>query len=373
MLVRQSTWTAQDGWTGAASDDPQLVLVFGGRLIPEPRVLAELRARYPRAALMGCSTAGEITAAGVSDDSLQASAIQFSTTTIRSEAVACKAASESHAAGVALGRALAGPGLVHVFVLSDGIVVNGTTLAEGILSALPAGVTISGGLAADGSRMERTWVLSGDQCGSGLVAAIGLYGAQLRVGYGCKGGWDPFGPERLITRAEGNVLYELDHQPALALYKRYLGEHAAGLPASGLRFPLELRRPDGPPRVRTILAIDEAAGSITFAGDMPTGAYARLMRANFDRLVDGAYDAARICSRRTILRPELAILVSCVGRRLVLGQRIEEELESVREVLGDVPTTGFYSNGELSPAGTFGCELHNQTMTITTFAEVPPE
>jgi len=373
MQVEQASWTRDTGWSGAVATgfEPDLVLVFGGRLLPEDEVQQQVAARYPAAAAIGCSTAGEILATGVHDDSLVVTGIRFDATKTRTRAVTCASALDSRASGERLGRELAAPDLVHVFVLSDGIAVNGTALVEGMLAALPEGVTVSGGLAADGSRMERTWVLCGDRCEGGIVAAVGFYGSKLRVGYGCKGGWDPFGPDRLITRATGNVLFELDHQPALALYKRYLGEHAAGLPSTGLLFPLEVRSPDGgASRVRTILGVDEAAGSITFAGDMLEGHFARLMCANFDRLVDGAFGAARICADRAAIPPQLAILVSCVGRRLVLGQRVEEELESVREVLGEVPITGFYSNGELCPTGSFGCELHNQTMTITTITEL---
>ncbi|HRC76477.1 MAG TPA: FIST C-terminal domain-containing protein, partial [Kouleothrix sp.] len=207
----------------------------------------------------------------------------------------------------------------------------------------------------------------------GLVAGLGLYGKRLKVGFGSLGGWDPFGPERLITRSSGNVLYELDGRSALTLYKKYLGEHAAELPAAGLLFPLSLRTRTGETGlVRTVLSVDEEAQSMTFAGDMPQGAYARLMMANFDRLIDGAIGAART-SYHAIgdTSPDLAILISCVGRKLLLKQRVEEEIEGVRDVLGPhTPITGFYSYGEISPfTPGANCELHNQTMTITTLAE----
>jgi len=193
------------------------------------------------------------------------------------------------------------------------------------------------------------------------------------VGIGSLGGWGPFGPDRVVTRSVGNVLYELDSQPALELYKRYLGEHAAGLPATGLLFPLGLRVEGSENRlVRTILGVDDAERSLTFAGDVPEGATVQLMRANHERLVDGAAGAARI-SYEAIgsSSPDLAVLISCVGRKLVLKQMIEEEVEGVRDVLGEqTRLTGFYSNGEIAPFDPTGnCELHNQTMTITTFSE----
>jgi hypothetical protein len=207
----------------------------------------------------------------------------------------------------------------------------------------------------------------------GAVIAVGFYGERLRIGYASLGGWDPFGPERRITRSAGNVLYELDGRSALALYKLYLGDHAAKLPASGLLFPLSVRETAGAPGVvRTILAVDEETSTLTFAGDMPQGALAQLMKANFDRLIDGAVGAARTSYEAVGgSSPDLALLISCVGRKMVLKQRVEEEVEGVRDVLGErTVLAGFYSYGEISPfTPDARCELHNQTMTITTFAE----
>jgi hypothetical protein len=244
---------------------------------------------------------------------------------------------------------------------------------RGLTHHLPAGVTVTGGLSADGDRFQETFVFYDGQPQRDAVAAIGLYGHHLKVGYGSLGGWDPFGPERLITHSRGNILYELDGRSALALYKQYLGDYASGLPATGLLFPLSLRAEEGESGVvRTILGIDEEAQSLIFAGDVPEGTYARLMKANFDRLIDGAVGAARTTYEAIgSAEPDLALLISCVGRKLVLKQRVEEEVEGVREVLGSRPVfTGFYSYGEISPfTPSARCELHNQTMTITTFAE----
>jgi hypothetical protein len=238
---------------------------------------------------------------------------------------------------------------------------------------LPEGITVTGGLAGDGARFGETLVFWDSVPQKGAIAVLGLYGRRLKVGFGSLGGWDSFGPERLITRSKGNVLFEMDGQSALSLYKKYLGEHAKDLPAAGLLFPLSLRTKAGETAVvRTILSIDETEQSMTFAGDVPEGAYARLMKANFDRLIDGATGAAKTSHQAIgLVAPDLAILISCVGRKLVLKQRIEEEVEGVRDVLGNrTVLTGFYSYGEISPFMPGAkCELHNQTMTITTFSE----
>jgi len=237
---------------------------------------------------------------------------------------------------------------------------------------LPDHVSITGGLSGYGALFKETYVLWDGEPEKDTVAALGLYGSHLRVGYASFGGWDPFGPERLITRSQGNVLYDFDGKSALALYKKYLGDHAKGLPSTGLLFPISVRVKAGERGVvRTILAVNDEDQSMTFAGDVPEGAYARLMKANFDRLIDGAVEAAKASLHTLGFPPDFAILISCVGRKLILRQRVEEELEGVRDILGAQATlTGFYSYGEISPfIKGFPCELHNQTMTITAFSE----
>jgi hypothetical protein len=333
----------------------------------------DVRKAYPQAHLLGCSTAGEICGTRVLDDSLVVTAVHFERTQVKGTSTTIAGKEDSFAAGERLAATIEKDGLVHVLVLSDGLTINGSELVEGLLAGLPAGVTVTGGLSGDGERFRETLVVWDEAPRSNLIAVLGLYGNRLRIGYGSLGGWDSFGPERLITRSQGNVLYDLDGKSALALYKKYLGEHASGLPATGLLFPLSIRTKGGDTGVvRTILSVNEQNQSMTFAGDMPEGAYARLMKANFDRLIDGAVDAARR-SYEAIgsSPPELAILISCVGRKLVLKQRIEEEVEGVREILGGhAALAGFYSYGEISPfTPSAKCELHNQTMTITTFAE----
>jgi len=379
MKIDQICWKPDTGWEpqppGRLGDQAQLVLAFGSAAVMSDRdLLGALRQAYPNAHLLGCSTAGEIYDVHVNDDSLSVTAIQFDVTKIAGARINLDNFKSSYDAGHELGMMFEVVDLTHVFVLSSGLGINASKLVRGLTNALPAHITVTGGLAGDGERFRETIVCWDDDTDNRTVAAIGLYGSRLKVGFGSLGGWDPFGPERLITRSEGNILYELDGKSALALYKRYLGEHAKGLPATGLLYPLSIRAKEGTTGVvRTILSVDEENQCMTFAGDVPEGTYARLMKANFERLIDGAMGAARI-SYEAIggAEPELAVLISCVGRKRVLKQRVEEEIESVRELLGEnTLLTGFYSYGEISPfTPGADCTLHNQTMTITTFREI---
>lgn len=378
MIIEQRKWTEATGWVpetpGELGASDPLVFIFGATpALKKGALLQEVRQAYAGACILGCSTAGEICGTQVSDDSLVTTAVCFEHTQFKGVQVRLSQVASSFQAGEYLAQSFDPQGLVHVLVLSDGLKVNGSDLVRGLTQHLPDRVTVTGGLAGDGERFGETLAFWNEAPEKETIAALALYGKRLKVGYGSLGGWDPFGPERLITRSEGNVLYELDGRSALELYKLYLGEHAEGLPATGLLFPLSLRFKTGEPGVvRTILAVSEEEQSMTFAGDIPEGAYARLMKANFDRLIDGATGAAKI-SHQAIgsASPDLAVLISCIGRKLVLKQRIEEEVEGVRDVLGErTVLTGFYSYGEISPFTPGAkCELHNQTMTITTFME----
>jgi len=351
----------------------QLVLLFGcPSLLKQRDLLQGIQQAYPSAHLLGCSTAGEISGTQVLDESLVATAVQFEQTTLHGVRIKLKKGISDYQAGELLAKELDKAGLVHVLVLSRGVNVNGSDLVAGLTRHLPPHMTITGGLSGDGTRFQETLVIWEGKPEAESIVVLGFYSQRLRVSYGSLGGWETFGPKRLITRSAGNVLYELDDKLALPMYKAYLGEHAQGLPATGLLFPLCLLTPDSAdPVVRTILSVNEAQQSITFAGDMPEGVYTRFMRANFDQLVDGAVGAAKTSYEPIRSSPDLAVLISCVGRKLVLKQRIDEEVKGVRTVLGDrAVLTGFYSYGEISPFTPGAtCKLHNQTMTITTFSE----
>lgn len=377
LSIETLTHTPAAGWSApefpAIDSDRTLVLVFGApSYLDDPAAIRQLLDACPRAHVIGCSTAGEIRGTAIADGSLVVAAARFEHTPLRVAGTPIRAPGESFAAGQSIARRLHDPSLRAIFVLSDGLLVNGSELVRGINESVPEGVIVTGGLAGDGEHFQRTWVLDRDGLRSGGVVAVGLYGARLRVGHGSRGGWDCFGPERRITRSAGNVLYELDGKPVLPLYKEYLGERAAGLPASALLFPMSLRTgPEDDKRlVRTILSIDEAAQSLTFAGDMPEGCLTQLMCANVDRLIEGAGDSAALTRRGSVEGPCLAVAISCVGRRIVLRQRAEEELEAALDGLPPLTTqVGFYSYGELSPYASGRCDLHNQTMTLTTFGE----
>lgn len=353
---------------------PDLVLVFGPpEFFEHWGSQGEILKLLPNSVLLGCSTAGEITAGGVQQGQAVFTAIKLARGTVKSSCSQLESMADSKACGQRLAQDLVYKDLRAVLVFGQGVHINGSALVAGMIDKLGDSIPISGGLAGDSGAFLKTWTLGPKGISCQSVVAVGLYGDALHVTHGSYGGWEPFGPARQVTRSDGNVLYELDGEPALDVYKRYLGEYARDLPASGLLFPFTMLEDDlsTPGLTRTILGVDELLGSLTLAGEINQGGYLKLMHASTDALIDGAETAARTARKTPETGPSLALLVSCVGRKLVMGDRIEEEIEAVQSVLGPATvTTGFYSYGEISPFRSgMACQLHNQTMTVTTLTE----
>ncbi len=352
-----------------------LLLIFGSvEHLTFPGLRESLNNAFPGAMLLGCSTAGEITADGVNDGTCTITAIEFDTTRLHQGSARLAGMEDSFAAGERLGQQIAVADLKAVLLFGPGVRINGSALVNGISSAIGSAIPITGGLAGDGGAFKETFTIGQHGVTNDHIVAVGLSGDQLRFGHGSFGGWEAFGPARKVTRCDGNILHELEGEPALEIYRRYLGEHAKGLPASGLLFPFAMLGEDHSAvgLIRTILGIDEASGSLILAGEIDPDGYLRLMHASTDKLVSGAESAADAAAAMLQGTGEsVAILVSCVGRKLVMGDRVDEEVEAVGEVFGQAGVlTGFYSYGEISPfAPGASCKLHNQTMTITCLSE----
>lgn len=361
--------------TALPIDSADLILVFGSLDHFSPPGLREsLSSAFPNAILLGCSTAGEITADGVDDGTCTITAINFEESRLCQGSTRLAGMDDSFAAGQRLGKQLAAADLKAVLLFGPGVKINGSALVNGMSSVIGAMIPITGGLAGDGGAFKETFTLDSDGVSTDRVVAVGLCSPGLKFAHGSFGGWEPFGPTRKVTRCAGNILYELDGEPALDIYRRYLGEHAKGLPASGLLFPFSMLGEDHNALgiIRTILGIDEANGSLVLAGEIIPDGFLRLMHASTDKLVNGAEAAAEAAASMMHAPGEsLAILVSCVGRKLVMGERVDEEVEAVGDVLGHhAVLTGFYSYGEISPfTPGASCKLHNQTMTITCLSE----
>lgn len=345
-----------------------IILVFAQRELIESVDLKSSLSQYSSAETIICSSAGEILDIDVYDESIACTAISFEKTSVKTFITNIEGKT-SESAGRDIALNIDQQNLSHVMIFSDGGLVNGTDLMNGINEVFENKIMVTGGLAGDGAKFEKTIVGLNDNIQSGNIVSVALYSNDLKVRHGSRGGWKPFGPIREITKSASNILYELDDKNALDLYKEYLGDKVDGLPGSALLFPLMITLENGTELVRTILSVNETDGSMTFAGNVPEGCKAQLMLASDEELIDGAAMAAEDATSEE--EPELVLLVSCIGRKLVLGPRVDEEIDAVKEQLGESATyIGFYSYGEICPlSSNVSGDLHNQTMTITTFKE----
>lgn len=359
--------------TGFNSDKANLVLAFGERVFLDGILPYEkIKKLYPGADIVICSTSGQISNANLIENNIVATAINFEKTAIKVSEIDIFKNSNIYELGNTIERDFFNKDLKSILILSEGSFINGTELINELVKQTKGIIPIFGGLAGDEYKFEKTIVGLNSDASPGKIVAVGFYGNAIHFGFGSKGGWSDFGPEREVTLSENNVLYKIGDRFALDLYKEYLGKYAQELPASSLYFPLSMKEnKNAEPIVRTILSIDEEKKSMTFAGNIPQGSFVRLMKGNLDKIIDASYSAALQISSKQSVKPELVLLVSCVGRKIVLGNRIEEELEVVKEVFGeDSLVCGFYSYGEISPTlKKVACELHNQTMTIATIYE----
>lgn len=351
-----------------------LVLVFGNRyMLEDAAIYDELRTKFSDGHLVFGSTSGDITANYVDDESITVTAIEFERShfEIKTSNV-INSDGDSFKTGRDLINQFTKEGLKHVFVVSEGSFVNGSQLTKGMNDALEDNLLITGGLCGDAARFEKTVASYNENPKSGEIVAIGFYGETFEASFAIHGGWTPFGPERLVTKSESNVLFELDNQPALDLYKKYLGDKSNELPGAALLYPLNVKSENEEQSfVRTILNIDEAKNTMILAGDIPENSRVQLMMTNVDNIANASELAARQALEKRKSKPQLALLVSCIGRKLVLDQRVEEEIEEVVSIVGeDTTVCGFYSYGEIAPFNLeISCQLHNQTMTITLISE----
>lgn len=321
--------------------------------------------------LIGCTTAGEISNSGLSINSAVLGGIVSDT--LNFQIVTVQGLEKD---SVAAGRHLAAsfssaPRYLQVF--SDGLTGNGCAILRGIADVLGVNVPVSGGAAGDNGNFVKTFQFGRDRIYSDAICGIGFYG-DFKLGTGVKSGWAPIGLAKQVTRARGKTVYELNGEPALNVFERFLGQHAEKLPAIGVEYPLgftsflEGSDEQGQYVLRATMSVDRKERSITFAGEIPEGAMVNMTCGDKTSILKAAEAAARE-ARCAIgdTPPKVVFCYSCMARKIVLGRRTEGEIEQVQAQFGpQIPIIGFYTYGEFSPVGPVApSHLHNETITLS--------
>ncbi len=233
-------------------------------------------------------------------------------------------------------------------------------------------VAIAGGLASQAEPIGTavgSRVFLGSELLPAAAIAVVFRGFSMRVEV--VRGWDPASPIYTVTRAEGTILHEIDGEPATDWYRRFFtieGE-LAPLPEASYGYPLILVGP-GTERqglYRAMRAFDEPPGAVTLWGTIEMGDQVRLGMGNDDSLL------------RTVRRldhlaapPQAAVLVSCVGRQAVLGERAGEEVAAIHGALAGAALSGFFTFGEIGPSAGGDLAYYNQTAVLVLLTEGRP-
>lgn len=258
-------------------------------------------------------------------------------------------------------------------VASGGLSTDGDEIVEGIQVICGKESPIFGGLASDGLEMKRTYAFTNTAViDQGLVALI-FDAEKVSLTGLAVGGWKPLGMERTITSSRGNVVYTIDHEPALDFMARYAGIknpdeqfNISMLVASNFQF--QLLRDGKHPIMRTVMVCNHEDRSITFAGGLPEGSRVRLsLLPGFEVLEETIREFRHF--KNEVPDPDAMIMFSCEGRRISLGPFVCEEIEGIQNIWG-VPMAGFFCYGEIGKVSDGQYLFQNMTCSLAILKEI---
>lgn len=377
------TNTYNQGWKKefTIDDDFDVAVLFFGN---DDTAFSVIKDKYKKAHIVGCTTSGEIDGNTFHEGSM-CTVLKMHKTRLKTVVIKDINYENSFDYGkramtqLIEEESFLSEKLNGVLLFTDGLNVNGAKVAEGIAS-INSIVKVAGGTAADNLAFERTHVFSHEKIGGALVA-LGFYGEDIVFELGSKSGVEPIGIEKKITHAENNVLYSLDGEPALDVYKKWFKNFSTDneLRASLLECPVEIssnfQKEEG--LVRTPIDLNEKDGSIRYTGEIPQGKSLRMMRADIEGMVSASEEIVeetwgKISKKDQNDNSILSLLVSCSGRKAVLKTEVEDEFFNANKNIKNKNSAqvGLYSYGEYNRVNEEkGVEFLNQTMTVVCIYE----
>lgn len=384
------TITATVGWSGKSdaavagqaaaemalerlsSKTIKLAIVFGSSWFDQAQMLSGIRGVIGDIPLIGESTAGEILPHG-------ASSHHCIVVLIASETLACSIGFSEQvdqhpreagqkAAQAAL-RDFPGTQRIGFLLFGDGLITTYGDVVRGLQESLGTSSLIVGAMAGDDLRFERTYQYFRGQALNQSVVGV-LLGRPAKIGVGSEHGFAPISKPRRITRAKANLLFELDQQPASAVYEEYFGAelvqrmHGERMSRQGIAYPLGIQYGSTNQwLLRNVIGFGRD-GSLACSGEVPEGSWLQLMMGSRELAVDAAYRAAQQ-AMRALNRVACVLVFDSVVRRTLLGSQLAAaELARIREVVGpSVPLVGCYTYGEQAPFQSATSYEHTATQT----------
>lgn len=339
-----------------------LVQVFTGIIEHDyiTELIGKIRMLLPHAVIVGATTDGEIINGAIQTLSTALSFSVFEKTDLRSMTIPGEPGVSSFDMGLAFAQRLVSNDTKLLILFADGIQTNGEDLLKGIESVNPH-VVIAGGLAGDNVQFERTYVFTEERVLDTGVVGVALNSTELAVNTTFHFDWAPIGKTMVITQAVGNRVYEIDHLPAIEVYRKYLGTDTANkLPSVSGMFPLVLNR-QGNPVARTVLGV-EPDGSLLFGGNVREGDELQFAYGNAEMILKSSRETSRRLSSRPI---ESLFIYTCSARRRFLPDISDLEISPLASM---APAAGIFTYGEFFHFERTN-EILSQTMTVLALSE----
>jgi hypothetical protein len=365
---------------------PNVLIVFASPKFNHQKLLDGITSITKDTPMIGGTTGGEISTEAISDDSIVIMAIHSNK--IKFATALGKNISKNE---LNAGKQLATNLLNQIpkklaktlIMVPDGLAGNGTEIIKGAQSILGEYFEIVGGSLGDKSDFKKTYQYYNGKVYENSVPGL-LLGGNIKTATGIRSGWESIGNKMKVTKSESNIVYELDNEPALDFYEKVLGPvRSKKLPGIALEYPFgmidEKAMINGKEmyfQLRAPLSIDKNKKSITFAAAIPEGKYVTITTASRNSIIGGSASASKQ-AKETFKgkKIDLMLIFDCIGRKLVLGKRTQEEITAVQNTLGkNIPMIGFFTYGEIGPIDKRVKELqstryHNQTTIVFLMGE----
>ncbi len=342
------------------SSDSVLIQIFSGildlRVVHD--VLNTVLSKVPQAIIIGTTTSGEIMNGKMLDESLVISMSIFENTSVQSVHYMDD---DSEMMGREVGRNIVNAQTKCIVMFADGLNCNGDAILRGLSQSCSKEVVVAGGMSGDNGNFEKAYCIYGNQVFEKGLVAVSLSNPALEVFHTYNLSWKPIGKKMIVTRAEGNILYEINHKPVKDIYAKYLGENVVQqMPGSTIEFPLILHE-GGVDIARSMISLTDNEG-IIYAGELCEGQEVRFGIGSPNMLTESAHKSYNLTKNAPI---EGLFAYSCIARKAFLGKNLESELVPLSKIS---PLAGFFTYGEFYH-GSDGNKLLNVTTTVLGLSE----
>jgi len=362
-----------------AGAKPAFVMAFASTSQPLDELLPALHRQLGDVPLLASSTAGEFTEEGDAKGSTVVIGVAGDFQVFAGMSTGLKEDVDGAVARAVEPLPKSVEGMPHrtAVLLLDPLAGKGEEATLLAASMLGHGVRLAGGAAGDDLQMKATHVGLGARAASDAIV-LGVIHSKQPLGVGVCHGHVPISPPLRVTKAQGNVVSEIEGRPAWDVWAEHTREssrrrgidpsevkpeeigafllrYEAGL-ASGKNF-----------RIRAPLSRAED-GSLGFACGIPEGSVIRITESEPVQQISSAREAARRARAQVGGAASAgAIVFDCICRNLILGPRFASAVRAIAEELGDVPVAGFETYGEIALDAGDMSGFHNTTTVVLSF------